>query len=767
MAYAELHCHTNFSFLDGASHPEELADEAARLGLAGLAVTDHDGFYGVGPLRRWRPASRRAPDRLRRRADARRSTRTPPNGERRSRRASTSWCSPRARSGTPALARAISEAQLAGEKGAPRTTLDALAARRPRAGCTSHPQPSARNDSVVRAHRVPQGRGAARALVRDGPAAARRALDRLVAAFGRDRVLVELWDHGDPLDRHRNDALAQRRGGAPASTWSPPTTCTTPRPRSARSPPRSPRSAPGARSTRSTAGSPRRRSRTCAARREQRAPVRPLARARSSAPSRSRRRARSTCGSRRPNLPDHDVPDRPHRDDAGCASSPRAARRVRYPSTHPQHEQAMRQIAYELDVIEQLGFPGYFLVLVDIVEFCRTPRHLLPGPGERGEQRGLLRARRHQGRRGRARPAVRAVPLARARRPARHRPRHRAPAPRGGDPVRLRQVRARPRRAGRQRHHLPAALGAARDGEGRRASHPATPTRSRKWIDRWGRDAARSTSLADAKAPPVPALVLDLAEPGARLPAPPRHPLGRDGDGRPAAGGVLPDRVGPHGGPLGAPVGQGRLRGRRAGEVRPARARDAHDAAPRGRPRPRARGRRGRPRHHPPGARGLRRCCARPTPSACSRWRAAPRWPRCRGCGPRASTTSWWRSRSSGPARSRAARCTRTCAAATARSRSPTRTRSSRSAWRRRSACRCSRSSSCRWRSTSPGFTPRRGRPAAPGDGLEALAGAHGRDARPAAARAWPSGASPARPPRRSRTSSRRSPTSASPRATR
>src|SRR4051794_3095502 len=46
--YAELHCHTNFSFLDGASHPEELAEEAVRLGLTGLAVTDHDGFYGVG-----------------------------------------------------------------------------------------------------------------------------------------------------------------------------------------------------------------------------------------------------------------------------------------------------------------------------------------------------------------------------------------------------------------------------------------------------------------------------------------------------------------------------------------------------------------------------------------------------------------------------------------------------------------------------------------------------------------------------------------------
>ena len=46
-AYAELHCHSNFSFLDGASHPEELAEEAARLGLEALALTDHDGFYGV------------------------------------------------------------------------------------------------------------------------------------------------------------------------------------------------------------------------------------------------------------------------------------------------------------------------------------------------------------------------------------------------------------------------------------------------------------------------------------------------------------------------------------------------------------------------------------------------------------------------------------------------------------------------------------------------------------------------------------------------
>ena len=45
--YAELHCHSNFSFLDGASHPEELVLEAARLGLDAVAITDHDGFYGA------------------------------------------------------------------------------------------------------------------------------------------------------------------------------------------------------------------------------------------------------------------------------------------------------------------------------------------------------------------------------------------------------------------------------------------------------------------------------------------------------------------------------------------------------------------------------------------------------------------------------------------------------------------------------------------------------------------------------------------------
>src|SRR5580698_10506753 len=46
-AYAELHAHSGFSFLDGSSDPDELVAVAHELGLEALALTDHHGFYGV------------------------------------------------------------------------------------------------------------------------------------------------------------------------------------------------------------------------------------------------------------------------------------------------------------------------------------------------------------------------------------------------------------------------------------------------------------------------------------------------------------------------------------------------------------------------------------------------------------------------------------------------------------------------------------------------------------------------------------------------
>ncbi|MFC1893505.1 DNA polymerase III subunit alpha [Chloroflexota bacterium] len=45
--YAELHCHSNFSLLNGASRIEELVERAAELGMPALALTDHNGLYAV------------------------------------------------------------------------------------------------------------------------------------------------------------------------------------------------------------------------------------------------------------------------------------------------------------------------------------------------------------------------------------------------------------------------------------------------------------------------------------------------------------------------------------------------------------------------------------------------------------------------------------------------------------------------------------------------------------------------------------------------
>ena len=47
MEYVELHSHSNFSFLDGAVHPEDLVEHAARLGYHAFALTDHNGLYGI------------------------------------------------------------------------------------------------------------------------------------------------------------------------------------------------------------------------------------------------------------------------------------------------------------------------------------------------------------------------------------------------------------------------------------------------------------------------------------------------------------------------------------------------------------------------------------------------------------------------------------------------------------------------------------------------------------------------------------------------
>ncbi len=188
--YAELHCHSHFSFLDGASSPEELVDEAVRLGLEALALCDHDGFYGVV---RFAEAARTAG--LATIFGAEVTLDLPPGTDPHAPDPAGDHLVLLATGpeGYRGLSRRLSLAQLAGAKGAPRQSLADLAELRGQVvaltGCRKGTVPAA-----LEAH---------------GPAAAARELARLVELFGRDRVAVELWDHGHPLDGHRNDMLAE------------------------------------------------------------------------------------------------------------------------------------------------------------------------------------------------------------------------------------------------------------------------------------------------------------------------------------------------------------------------------------------------------------------------------------------------------------------------------------------------------------------------------------------------------------------------------
>ncbi|WP_439592005.1 error-prone DNA polymerase [Microbacterium sp.] len=188
--YAELHAHSSYSFLDGASSPEELAEEAERLGLEALAITDHDGFYGIV---RFAEASETLALRTVFGAELSLELPRPQNGEADPVGAHLLVLA-RGEEGYHRLAGAITHAQLQGaEKGRPVYDLDELAAQL--------------DDHAVILTGCRKG-AVRRALADSGPAAAAAELDRLVHLFGRDAVHVELIDHGNPLDTRDNDVLA-------------------------------------------------------------------------------------------------------------------------------------------------------------------------------------------------------------------------------------------------------------------------------------------------------------------------------------------------------------------------------------------------------------------------------------------------------------------------------------------------------------------------------------------------------------------------------
>ncbi len=282
------------------------------------------------------------------------------------------------RVGYARLARAVSEAQMRGSKGEPRLSLEELAEAAVRPS-TSARNPARHNDSWFvltgcRKGTVPK------ALVDHGPAAAERALHRLVDAFGTDRVLVELWDHGDPLDRSRNDALATlaaRAGVEIVATNN--VHYATPKERPLATALAAIRARRSARRPRWLA--PGRRRRPPAQPRPNSTAASPAGPARSSAPWRSPQACAFDLAMAAPHLPDFPVPPGPRRDEL-AAGAGLGRRRPPLPAEPPEaRPRPRRRIAGELDLIEELGFAGYFLLVHDLVEFCRRENLYCQGRG--------------------------------------------------------------------------------------------------------------------------------------------------------------------------------------------------------------------------------------------------------------------------------------------------------------------------------------------------------------------------------------------------
>ena len=360
--YAELHCHSNASFLDGASPPEELVEEAANLGLEAIALTDRDGMYGVV---RFAEAAKAfgmrtvfGAELTLGLASARPTLPDPdPPGEH-------LLVLARDPEGYARLCRAISTAQLAGSKGAPRAGLELLAGLHGGhwlvlTGCRKGAVPSA--------------------LVEHGPAAAGYQLDRLIETFGRDNVLVEIWDHGDPLDSARNDVLVRLADRARVEVVATNNVhyATPARRRLATA-----LAAVRARSSLAEldgwlpagAGAHLRAGFEQAARLARYPGTVELA-------AEVGRALAFDLKLVAPRLPDFPVPPG-HTEMSWLRElAERGATRRYGPRDAERVHGAWRQIDHELATIEQLGFPGYFLVVWDIVQLCERADIYCQGRG--------------------------------------------------------------------------------------------------------------------------------------------------------------------------------------------------------------------------------------------------------------------------------------------------------------------------------------------------------------------------------------------------
>jgi error-prone DNA polymerase len=356
--YAELHAHSAFSFLDGACTPEELVTEAARLGLRALALTDHDGLYGVV---RFAEAAREvglatvfgAELSL---AGVPRTLDPDPPGPH-------LLVLARGPEGYRRLSRQLAAAHLAGgEKGRPRYDYDALA------------EAAGGHWQILTGCRKGHVR---QALSAGGAESAAEALAGLVDRFGADRVSIELTRHGDPLDDERNAALvslAPRFGvGVIASTAAHFATPERGRLAAAMAAIRARRSLDDAAGWLAPRGGAHLRSGEEMARLFAHAPGVVTAAA----------ELGEQCAFElaliAPKLPPFETPAG-HTEDSWLRELVMAGAAQRYgpPSRAPA---AYAQIEHELKVIAACGFPGYFLVVHDITRFCRRNEILCQGRG--------------------------------------------------------------------------------------------------------------------------------------------------------------------------------------------------------------------------------------------------------------------------------------------------------------------------------------------------------------------------------------------------
>jgi error-prone DNA polymerase len=367
--YAELHAHSSFSFLDGASAPEELAEEAVRLGLEALTLTDHDGVYGIV---RFAEAADALGLPTGFGAELSLDVPMPSTQAERSIAARVGVPDPpgthllvlaRNPAGYAALSRVIGQAQLrGGAKGRPVYDLDEIAA--------------AAGDHWL----VLTGcrKGAVRqALDRGGVDAARAALCDLIERFGRENVAVELTHELDPLADERHEMLAglaeQLHLDLVATTAA-----------HYHGPPRRPLATAMAAV----------RARTSLDEIDGWLPAWAGQHLRSGAEMAARfaRWPQAVANAARlgkeiafslqliaPDLPPFPCPD--------GLTEMQYLRRLTYEGAArryagKEHEaKAYRVIAHELEIIEELGFPGYFLVVWDIARFCRSKGILCQGRG--------------------------------------------------------------------------------------------------------------------------------------------------------------------------------------------------------------------------------------------------------------------------------------------------------------------------------------------------------------------------------------------------